>query len=263
MTENVFPKVDGDIFYASESNFQSGNFVTLEAGENLTAGEVCYIHLTDGKAYISDTGTANDIRANGIVMATVSSGADVTLQLSGVYITTSLTDKEDYYLGAAGAISTTASGVRVGTANGTTQLIINIVQDDRDVVGTIKAFHEDMTGMIANPLTAFWLECDGAAISDAESPFNSQNLPNLNQALAETHGYFLRGTGTGVTGLTEASQMVSHTHALSNGNDSASTGSYFEKSSSYLSSSSNTTSAGAGTETRPSAFTIKWIMKIK
>jgi hypothetical protein len=207
--ENAFPKVDGDVAYGSEYNFQSGNMVTVEAGENIATGNICYIHLTDGKAYVSDTGTAADIRANGIAIAGVSSGADVTLQTSGVWITTGLSDKVDYYLGAAGALSATVHAVRIGTANGTTQLYINILQDDRDLPGTIKAWHKSLTGA-PSTYSAFWHECDGTALTggsaDAESPFNGQTLPDLNVTSRFIYGDAISGTTGGNS---------DHTHGFS------------------------------------------------
>jgi len=250
MAENVFPKVGGDAGYASEWNTQFGNFVTLEAAENITAGNVCYIHLTDGKAYVSDTGTANDIRANGIAMATVTSGSDVTLQISGVYYTTGLTDKEDYYLGATGAVSTTVSAVRVGTANGTTQLIINIVQDDRDQVGTVKAWAKTLTGVPA--LTAFWVECGNAgALSDAESPINGQTIPDLNNAQKLIRGNTTSGTTGG--GLTHTHQMGSG-YAIAYGAGGPGYGG--------INGSPGYVTIGTGTNASP-YMDMVWIIKIK
>ena len=194
MTEFVFPKTDGEVLFDGDAN--ALNMTTVEAGENISAGKVVYIHLTDGKAYLGDTGTANDIRATGIAVTTATSGNDISIQTGGNWITSGLTDKGDYYLGAAGAISETVTGVRIGTAISTTVLFINIIQDDRDVVGTMKAWHESSASMPSNMLTAFWLKADGSAISDAESPINGDTLPDPNN-----QNYFVRGnTTSGGTG---------------------------------------------------------------
>jgi len=96
---------------------------TAEAGEAIAVGKACYIKESDGKAYISDSTTAPYF--TGIAYAGVDSGDDVTLVTKGKFVTTSLTDKEFYYLGSAGAISTTESVIRIGSANGTTDLYIN------------------------------------------------------------------------------------------------------------------------------------------
>ena len=58
-----------------------------------------------------------------------------------------LTDKEEYYLGASGAVSTTQSGVKLGIALSTTDLFLNIIQDDRDIIGTVKAYLKDFTNI--------------------------------------------------------------------------------------------------------------------
>ena len=96
---------------------------TVEAGEGITEGNVCYIKESDGKAYISDSSSASYF--TGIAYATVSSGEDVTLITKGKFVTTGLSDKEIYYLGSSGAISTTMSPIRIGSADGTTDLYID------------------------------------------------------------------------------------------------------------------------------------------
>ncbi len=137
--EKEFPKATGDPFFVSEAN--TLNIISeIEAGENITAGEVVYINKNDGKAYVSDTGTADDIRADGIALETVTSGNDVNIQKGGTYGIT-CTEGEIYYLGASGAITTDLSAVEIGVAIKTNKLFINIKQDDGDTVGTMKPFH--------------------------------------------------------------------------------------------------------------------------
>jgi hypothetical protein len=203
--ENVFPKSDGDVANASEYNALS--IVNVTAGEDLTAGNVVYIKKSDGKAYISDTGTADDIRADGIVLNTVTTGNTAYVQTRGNYVTSGLTAGAIYYLGATGSITTTQSGVQIGIATSTTNLFINIVQDDRDPVGTIKPWHKDMTGMPSNMLTAFWVECNGQTLSDPESPFDGQVIPDLNG-----NNNFLRGNST--SGGTGGSATHNHQWAI-------------------------------------------------
>jgi len=233
--------------------------VDIEAGENITAGNIVYFHLTDGKAYVSDTGTANDIRASGVALSTATTGNDVTVQTQGIYTTTGLTDKEDYYLGAAGAISTTLGAVRIGVALSTTQLLIDIVQDDRSAIQTIKAWHKSATGGITQ-LNAFWKECDGTAISDTESPLNGQNLPDLNSAVSGgLKGRFLRGHTT--SGVTEVSTNLTHQHDyyVSNGSTS---GAFYGTLSNRDYQTRQTLFSG-GSEARPYNYSVVFIMKIK
>lgn len=245
-------KIDGQVLTGDEANRQAGNIIIVEAGENVTKDKVGYVHLTDGKAYTSDTGTADDIRATGIFLETVSSGADVTMQTGGVYTTTGLTDKADYYLGSAGALSTTLSGVRIGTALSTTLLFIKIIQDDRDTVGTIKAYHKAMSGIPSNNFTAFWAECDGSTLSDSESPLDGVALPDL-----LTPSSFLRGDETSGT----VGGADTHTHAFTSGTPSALDGSGSGSASgSAVHTHTGTTDADT---TVPKHMTVVWIIKKK
>jgi hypothetical protein len=247
--ENIWLKTNGSFGYASDGNYRAGWLVQAVAGEAISSGEVVYIHLTDGKAYVSDTGTANDIRATGVAEQDAALNGTTVIRVGGVFNTTGLTDKEDYYLGAAGAVSTTASGVRIGTALSTTELWVEIVQDDKDAIGTVKATLPDFTGIPSNNLTAFWVACAGQSLSDAESPLNGQTIPDLNDASGtET---FLRGnTASGGTG-----GSASHSHSASSG---ASGPGNIGAATSWLT-SSNTN--GAGIE--PEYYDVVWVMKVK
>lgn len=203
--EGIFPKADNDPFYGSEAN--AVNYINVLAGENLTAGNAVYIKKSDSKAYKSDTGTADDIRADGVVTANVTTGNTAKIIKRGNYVTSGLTANTVYYLGATGAISATRSGVQVGIASSTTALFVDVIQDDRDAIGTIKPYAKSLTGVPSNNFTAFWHECDGTALTggnaDAESPFNGQTLPDLN-----TTQRFLRGAST--SGGTGGADTHSH-----------------------------------------------------
>jgi hypothetical protein len=244
--EGEYPKANDDIVYSSEFNGSVGKIITIEAGENLTGGNVIYIKQSDGKAYKSDTGTADDIRADGIVFTTVTTGNDAIVITVGLYQTTGLTANEDYYLGAAGAISTTRSGVRLGHAFSTTQLYLNIIQDDKDAIGTVKAYLKDFTGIPSNNMTAFWVECAGQSLSDAESPLNGQTIPDLN-ADAGADQRFLRGnTASGGTGGAD-----SHSHGISTGSSLGCSGQY------------QPAGSTGGASSLPPYYEVVWIMKVK
>ena len=107
-----------------------------------------------------------------------------------------------------------------------------------------------------------WVECDGSAISDADSPYNGVTLPNLNQAVEQTHGYFLRGRGSGTTGQTETSQVKAHIHSINTDGTGAFAHGSYVSSGSANTTTRNTNSTG-GTEGRPASFIIVWIMRIK
>jgi len=74
-----------------------------------------------------------------------------------------------------------------------------------DPIGTIKAWHRDFTN--TPPLPWGWKECDGTNISDTESLYDGQKIPNLNG-----EGRFLRGALT--SGTDQISQNLTHTHTF-------------------------------------------------
>jgi hypothetical protein len=117
---------DGNVIEADD--VLSSMRTTAEAGEAITIGKACYIKESDGKAYLSDKATAPYF--TGIAYAGVDSAADVVLVTKGKFVTTGLVDKEVYYLGSSGAISTTASSIRIGSADGTTDLYIDTGRDN-------------------------------------------------------------------------------------------------------------------------------------
>jgi hypothetical protein len=90
-----------------------------------------------------------------------------------------------------------------------------------------------------------WVECDGTVISDSDSPFNGETLPDLNAG-----NRFLRGSTT--SGALSGSDT--HTHGKTTANDITS------------SSGGATTSFGDATisgSNVPSYYAIVWIMRIK
>ena len=247
---------------------------TVEAGEIIATGDACYIKLDDGKAYISGTGAQTDYRVNGIALAGVSAAADVTLITRGKWVTTGLTDKEVYYLGAAGAISTTQSSIKVGVADGTTALYIDIVQDDRDAVGTVKSVLLTLAG--TPTLTAFWHLCDGtvltAGAADPESPLNGQTIPDLNASAGTAR--FLRGaTTSGGTGGTETHQhklglVISSTNLYAiDGGKYGGSGNFVQN---WRGPQDGSGTSTVGPEvysetvgTLPSYYEVVWVIKIK
>lgn len=266
MAEGEFPKVDGDVLYASEVNafYFRGNFLSAEAGEEISAGDVTYIKQSDGKIYVSDTGNSDDIRVDGIASNAISSGENGVIRTGGIYTTSGLTEDNTYYLSSDGAISTTRSAVQIGHAVSSTELNIRIIQDDKDTIGTVKAYLKDFTGIPNNNLSAFWVECNGQTLSDSESPLDGQTIPDLNGSSGTES--FLRGqTSSGGTGGSE-----SHTHSVPRDG--------WGESPSTLSGRIVTTETGDGggtlgkatgnntsgsNSTLPTYYEVVWILKIK
>lgn len=90
--------------------FQSNQYrETFTAGENLVAGNVCYLK-SDGKMWKADS-DAESTSSSMIVMALATINADASGQflISGRYTTSGLTAGSKYFIsGTAGAITTTA-----------------------------------------------------------------------------------------------------------------------------------------------------------
>lgn len=238
--EGAFPKLSGDGLYPSEVNTQQGSILKVIAGENISAGNVIYIKKSDGKAYISDTGTADDIRADGVAAGTKTTGQTITIHLNGKYVTSGLTANTAYYLAAAGAISTTSSGVLVGHALNATSLNVNIHQDDRDLIGAMKSYAKSFTGVPANNLTAFWVEANGQVLSDGESPLDGETIPDLNG-----DNRFMRGNST--SGATAGTSTHFHTGGTGAGNLTKGVSIYTTDVINHL----------------PPYYNVVWIMKIK
>ena len=108
-----------------------------------------------------------------------------------------------------------------------------------------------------------WLECNGQVISDVASPINGMTLPSLHTAVEDVNGYFLRGVIEGAaTGTTEGSQVLSHDHDIRVANSAAS-GDTVVRGSADDHLSTTAINTFGGSESRPVAFAIIWIMRIK
>jgi hypothetical protein len=83
-------------------------------------------------------------------------------------------------------------------------------------IGVITAFHKSFTNTPTLPWG--WVECNGQTLSDTESVFNGQVIPNLNNNGGGGSNRFLRGaTTSGTTGGSDT-----HTHTITTSTTSAS-----------------------------------------
>jgi hypothetical protein len=73
-------------------------------------------------------------------------------------------------------------------------------------VGTVKAWHKSANGT-PQTLPWGWVEANGAALSDTESPLNGITLPDIN-----SNGRFIRGSNT--SGNEQANQNLAHLHDI-------------------------------------------------
>ncbi len=123
-----------------------------------------------------------------------------------------------------------------------------------------------------------WVECDGATVSDGDSVYDGQVLPDLNG------GEFIRGfttsggtggsdtmahTHTGTASGTTGNENQTHTHALGSGsilnagNDFASISGNENITHGHSFSDGFTTSGASNEENRPSYYNVVWIIRIK
>jgi hypothetical protein len=137
------------------------------------------------------------------------------------------------------AISISLTNISPGDPVSATPIMANFntlktaIEQSQVPVGTICAWHKSLTG---TPSIAYgWVECNGQTLSDADSPYNGQVIPNLNG-----DGRFLRGSST--SGTLQSDDVTAHSHGagtLSGASDAASNHSH------SFSWSGNSASAGS------------------
>lgn len=108
----------------------------------------------------------------------------------------------------------TEDEVQTGT-NTTKAVVSDTLQSVLSPIGSVVAWLKSYANT-PQTLPTGWVECDGAVLSDADSVYNGQTLPDLNGG-----NRFLRGNSTsGGTGGGETMAHThtgpSHTHGLSN-----------------------------------------------
>jgi len=145
-------------------------------------------------------------------------------------------------------------------------------------VGTILAWHKSLTGTPGLPASGEWVECNGQTLSDAQSPYNSQVIPNLNGDAAGANSpgqtaklsMFLRGGLTSGTGQQDAFQGHWHygpsRYPANPWNDGAlqavDAGGAVQRTGDPVTDNINGTPRTAN-ETRPVNMSVVWIMKVK
>ncbi len=194
----------------------------------------------------------------------------VTIAVAGALFAQTLTTFQRDTVVSAAAMNANFTALQ----NADTQLNARVAP-----IGGIIAWHKSITGAPALP--AGWVECDGNPITDSESPLNGQNTPNLNSApnAWNSNGYFLRGSTT--SGGTEVDQFQGHRHnrnvfnqsehdmrpgPLPGGGNALPAPGPAHPGNLHITGDPTTGLNGVprtGNETRPVAFTVVWIMRIK
>jgi hypothetical protein len=149
-------------------------------------------------------------------------------------------------------------------------------------VGAIVAWHKSMFNTPTLP--DGWVECNGQVLSDGESVYNGQTIPNLNGAMGgadspdigRRDSLFLRGGTVSGVGQEHSFQQHNHTHNHTwthSWGDGTRNTAYWAGASFYTYHGSATdtfstenapaTSGNYGTETRPVNMSVVWIMRVK
>lgn len=140
-------------------------------------------------------------------------------------------------------------------------------------VGSVVAWLKSFTGTPSLP--ANWIECNGQAISDAESPFNGETAPDLNTAPESYHaqGRFLRGHSASGVELDDQFQGHDHSIPYKEGPPGSGTLNHitnnvgvsedFETRGVIDDYAGDHGTVRSGDETRPCSYSVVWIMRIK
>lgn len=117
-------------------------------------------------------------------------------------------------------------------------------------IGSVQPWLKNLTGTPA--LSGYWVECNGQTLSDAESPYNGQVIPDLNG-----DNRFLRGGATsGATGGSDT-----HTHTGTTGGPLGGDNSYDIGPGEYDNHVHTFTTDA--TDAKPPYYEVVWIMRIK
>lgn len=112
------------------------------------------------------------------------------------------------------------------------------------VMGWLKSFTNT-----PQTLPVGFVECNGQVLSDGDSVYDGQTLPDLNG-----DNQFLRGNST--SGGTGGSETMAHTHSITFEANGVNTGG-------IATSRAATTGQASNTENRPPFYNMVWIMRIK
>lgn len=144
-----------------------------------------------------------------------------------------------------------------GTDNQNGEVIdANNVNDTNDAIiaagapiGAVQAWLKSETG--TPPLPSRWVECNGQTISDAESPYDGQAIPDLNGSTGAQR--FLRGAlASGTVGGSET-----HTHVIDTANM------YIYGNDTYGGAHDQDDNTTQAADSKPPFYEVVWIMRIK
>ena len=135
--------------------------------------------------------------------------------------------------------------------NDTNDAIIN----SKAPIGSVIAWLKSYTNTPALP--DWWVECNGQTLSDADSPYNGQVIPDLNGG---THKMLRGANASGGTGGSDTKNL-SHTHTTFLNRFATP-----DNGGAYASTVPTITSSSGGSQTQdilPAYYAVVWIMKVK
>ena len=131
-------------------------------------------------------------------------------------------------------------------------------------IGSVIAWLKDLTNTPSLPSN--WVECNGQVLSDEDSVYDGQTIPNLNG----TENRFLRGNATsGTTGGTKThtltiAEMPPHHHPIPRGVDNGTSFAFTLQTTGQIGTrNSNSTGGGEAHNNEPQYYNVVWIMRIK
>lgn len=279
LADTVVMSVDGDSGTATPS---LNNLDILGGTGITTAGATNDITITtDDSAIVHDN--LSGFEANEHIDWTADQGA--TNIHAGNYTDTNTTYTAGEGIDLTGTVfsaedaSTTNKGIievatedEVQTGTDTARAVVpDTLQSVLSPIGSVIAWLKSYTNT-PQTLPTGWVECDGSVLSDADSVYNGQTLPDLNG------GEFLRGdTTSGGTGGTASSVHEHDSPFGANGTDLAfnDAGAHGTGSSivtdRYITTSARademaafeTSVEGSATGNLPPYYNVVWIMRIK
>ena len=275
---NPFKNVSGDVA-------KMGNEVLVlpNLSGDHSRGRVNTQPTTDqeiaNKKYVDDndhpavtlSGTPNYITLSGqdIIRGTVDISDDTNLTATDPL---KLTDDDLSVISAtisATGVIEIATENEVQTGTDTTRAVVpDTLQSVLPPIGAVVAWLKSFADT-PQTLPTGWVECDGSTLSDADSVYDGNVLPDLNG------GEFLRGnttsggTGGSSTHTLLTAEMPSHSHALVKVNfvnDDGAGSAYSTTGTSFNGATSSTTNSvggGGSHENKPPFYDMVWIMRIK
>ena len=130
---------------------------------------------------------------------------------------------------------------------------IDFVKSMVPPIGTVMSWLKTLTGTPTLP--DGWVQCDGQTLSDSDSPYDGETIPDLNN-----NDLFLRGNATsGGTGGSDTKDL-SHTHSLSTDSD-FDVGS--PRSQKVLTSDTTGSGGSATQDILPAYYNVVYIMRVK